>query len=117
MEARQDAFVGSVLYAPLEPLSFLLPNKVAINEDEEPTPPSSGVSTPRIGGGGVLAAPEASASHISVSRVAPKMRYDTNLFVLSLTYFSETAVYGVMSFKMQYAQEQFIWDLPSSVSI
>ncbi|SPO22123.1 uncharacterized protein UTRI_02128_B [Ustilago trichophora] len=100
-------FMDSVLYAPLEPLSFLLPKKVIVNEEEEPEQhASSGASTPRPG---ALAAPEASASHISVSRVAPKTRYDYNLSFLSLTYFTETAIIGIMSFKMQYAQEQFIW--------
>lgn len=96
-------FMNSVLYAPLEPLSFLLPKKVAVTEPEEP---ASSASTLRGDG---LAPPEASASHISVSRVAPRMRYDYNLSFLSLTYFTETAVIGVMSFKLQYAQEQFIW--------
>lgn len=101
-------FMDSFLYAPLEPLSFLLPKKVVVDEDEDVQQYGevSGSSTPRPG---ALAAPEASASHISVSRVAPKMRYDYNLSFLSLTYFTETAIIGIMSFKMQYAQEQFIW--------
>ncbi|KAJ1028465.1 hypothetical protein NDA16_001631 [Ustilago loliicola] len=101
-------FMDSFLYAPLEPLSFLLPKKIVVQEDEEVEQRGglSGSSTPRPG---ALAAPEASASHISVSRVAPKMRYDYNLSFLSLTYFTETAIIGIMSFKIQYAQEQFIW--------
>ncbi|EST07865.1 Major facilitator superfamily [Kalmanozyma brasiliensis GHG001] len=102
-------FMDSVLYAPLEPLSFLLPKKVVVDDHEDEVPPrgdSSGTSTPR---NNALARPEASASHISVSRVPPKTRYDYNLSFLSLTYFTETAIYGIMSFKMQYAQEQFIW--------
>lgn len=102
-------FLNSFLYAPLEPLSFLLPKKVPVHQPEEADYQGgvSGSSTPRPGG--ALAVPEASASHISVSRVVPKMRYDWNLSFLSLTYFAETAIIGIMSFKMQYAQKQFIW--------
>ncbi|SNX82926.1 uncharacterized protein MEPE_01632 [Melanopsichium pennsylvanicum] len=100
-------FMDSVLYAPLEPLSFLLPKKVVEGEDEEAGQRrGSHAGTPRLG---AQVAPEASASHISVSRVAPKTRYDYNLSFLSLTYFTETAIIGIMSFKMQYAQKQFIW--------
>ncbi|ETS63137.1 hypothetical protein PaG_02915 [Moesziomyces aphidis] len=98
------AFMGSVLYAPLEPLSFLLPKKVVVADEDDEAAQASGAGTPRG-----LAPPEASASHISVSRVPPTTRYDYNLSFLSLTYFTETAVFGIMSFKMQYAQERFIW--------
>ncbi|PWY98522.1 hypothetical protein BCV70DRAFT_201832 [Testicularia cyperi] len=103
------AFMNSFLYAPLEPLSFLLPKKVLVESDRDENgaePSASGMSTPRRHS---LAAPEASASHISVSRVSPQMRYDCNLFFLSMAYFVESAIYGIMSFKMQYAQEQFLW--------
>ncbi|CDS00867.1 uncharacterized protein SPSC_03185 [Sporisorium scitamineum] len=101
-------FMSSVLYAPLEPLTFLLPKKVVIDEAEEAADQagSSGTSTPRTN---ALAPPEASASHISVSRVEPRTRYDYNLSFLSLTYFTETSIFGIMSYKLQYAQEQFIW--------
>ena len=103
----QVLFMDSFLYAPLEPLSFLLPKKVVVNEaGETEQNTASGTSTPRQG---ALAAPEASASHISVSRVAPKTRRDWNLSFLSLTYFTETLIMGIIGFKMQYAQEQFVW--------
>lgn len=106
-------FMNSVLYAPLEPLSFLLPKKVVVDDDQDAIadqaePSSSGISTPRTFVN-ALAPPEASASHISVSRIPPKTRYDYNLSFLSLTYFTETSIFGIMSFKLQYAQEQFIW--------
>ncbi|GAC92659.1 hypothetical protein PHSY_000213 [Pseudozyma hubeiensis SY62] len=105
-------FLNSVLYAPLEPLGFLLPKKVVIEDDQDAAADqgdvsASGASTPRTAN--ALAPPEASASHISVSRVPSKTRYDYNLSFLSLTYFTETAIFGIMAFKLQYAQEQFIW--------
>ncbi|TKY87329.1 hypothetical protein EX895_004006 [Sporisorium graminicola] len=102
-------FMSSFLYAPLEPLTFLLPKKVAVDEAESEADragPSSGASTPRTS---ALVPPEALASHISVSRVEPRTRYDFNLTFLSLTYFTETSIFGIMSYKLQYAQEQFIW--------
>ncbi|CBQ72153.1 conserved hypothetical protein [Sporisorium reilianum SRZ2] len=102
-------FMSSILYAPLEPLTFLLPKKVVVDDEAEESADqtgSSGVSTPRAN---ALAPPEASASHISVSRVEPKTRYDYNLSFLSLAYFTETSIYGIMAYKLQYAQEQFIW--------
>ena len=98
------AFMNSILYAPLEPLSFLLPKKIQVEEEEDGA--HAGSSSPSRSG---LAAPEASASHISVSRTPPQMRYDCNLFFLSLTYFVESAVMGIMPYKMQYAQELFLW--------
>ncbi|KAN0062781.1 hypothetical protein ACQY0O_004977 [Thecaphora frezii] len=98
------AFVGSIFYAPLEPVALLLPKKVRVVPEEEQQQ-RAGVSLRSE-----LAHPEASASHISVSRVPEKMRYDTNLFFLSLTYFVETTVYGIMSYKMQYAQQRYLWD-------
>ncbi|SPO40950.1 uncharacterized protein PSFLO_06432 [Pseudozyma flocculosa] len=98
------AFVDSVLHAPLEPLALLLPKKVRVPAEEEEQQ-RAGVPLRSA-----LAHPEASASHISVSHVAHKMRYDTNLFFLSLTYFVECSIIGIMSYKMQYAQQQFLWD-------
>lgn len=102
------SYMNSFLYPALEPLSFLLPKKVPVIEGDTDQDGAhlSGASTPRIG---ALAAPEASASHISVSRIPTMTRYDCNLFFLSMTYFLEYAVIGIMPYKMQYAQQLFLW--------
>ncbi|PWN47835.1 hypothetical protein IE53DRAFT_390014 [Violaceomyces palustris] len=112
------AFKGSVLYMPLEPLSILLPRKV---EEAEVASVewSRGTAADRRSFAFVppshrnsmvsLAATEASSSHISVSHIGRRTRYDLNLTLLSLTYFFEAACMGILSSKVQYAQMRFDW--------
>ncbi|KAL9931936.1 hypothetical protein V8E36_009251 [Tilletia maclaganii] len=50
-----------------------------------------------------------SSSHISVSRLTPRRSLERNLFLLSLAYFVESMIMGILSSKVQYAILVFGW--------
>ncbi|PWN45471.1 hypothetical protein IE81DRAFT_320235 [Ceraceosorus guamensis] len=88
-----------IFLMPFQPLALLAP-KMRLVLDEPPrtewTPRESRLH------------PEASASHISVSRIRQSKR-DWNLTLLSAGYFLEASVIGILSPKISYAQYRFDW--------
>ncbi len=107
---------------PIMPLKMLLPRRIEDDEDEEQyeaqqqqqqqqTRRQASATTPllRRHSSSVAQSQEASASHISVSHISKRKRWDMNLFLLSLGNFTETLVVGILSAKMLYGQRMFNW--------
>ncbi|KDN48878.1 hypothetical protein K437DRAFT_255433 [Tilletiaria anomala UBC 951] len=114
------AAIKEALQGPLEPLKMLLPRPI----NEDPTVDNNDGAHRGSNDGSASARrkrstqnmraaangnDEASASFISVSHISRKRRYDINLSLLSLSYFFETMVIGIMTNKMLYAQHMFGW--------
>lgn len=106
--AKWCAIAWERVQAPLLPLKMLLPKRIYADEDEDEVGPTQ--ATPLLRRTGPIThGQEASASHISVSHISRKKRWDMNLTLLSLGNFTETMVIGIMASKMLYGQQMFNW--------
>jgi Major Facilitator Superfamily len=106
--AKWSAIAWERVQAPLLPLKMLLPKRIYADEDEDEVGPTQ--ATPLLRRTGPIThGQEASASHISVSHISRKKRWDMNLTLLSLGNFTETMVIGIMASKMLYGQQMFNW--------
>ncbi|KAE8233537.1 hypothetical protein CF326_g1424 [Tilletia indica] len=83
---------------PLAPMAMLLPKRYPDQHHQH-----SSHSPSREHGD------NSSSSHISVSRLTPRRSLERNLFLLSLAYFVESTVMGILSSKVQYSILLFGW--------
>ncbi|KAK0565215.1 hypothetical protein OC861_003890 [Tilletia horrida] len=99
------AYVGAVtlrqLTRPLAPMAMLLPKRYPAHDQQGLHHRESSAS---LGGDA-----SASSSHISVSRLTPRRSLERNLFLLSVAYFVESMIMGILPSKVQYAILLFGW--------
>ncbi|KAK0538061.1 hypothetical protein OC842_001408 [Tilletia horrida] len=88
---------------PLAPMAMLLPKRYPPEQHRLDQRDSS------LSPGDVDLAAGPSSSHISVSRLTPRRSLERNLFLLSLAYFVESMIMGILSSKVQYSILVFGW--------
>jgi MFS family permease len=94
---RNRLFV--LLAMPFQPLVMLLPKRRCVEDSDTSAAPQNEAAASHI-----------SVSHVSTARSASKL--DWNLTLLSLAYFIEATMIGVLTPKVSYAQFMFNWGPP-----